>query len=180
MARQRKRIHTTTKAANQNGQFKTIIGFCKPDDNTVYYVDGLLDTGANRTVVSQNVAELLDLDPVLEVPCSTAGGIVWCKEYEVDVFFKGEPDVIIPNFRILSNPVTADNYCLIGTDIICKGDFSVSCLNKDAVLSFRFPGQVRVDYTRWEKLGARKKNNSLCTCGTGKRYKNCCGKNNRY
>ena len=71
---------------------------------------------------------------------------------------------------------------LIGMDIISLGDFSVSNFNGKTQFTFRIPSQAHTDYVQVLKnqIPVTKDKtypNDLCPCGSGKKYKKCCGRN---
>ena len=76
--------------------------------------------------------------------------------------------------------------CLLGMDIISLGDFSITNFEGKTWLSFRIPSQHKVDFV--EKVNnemavinrhfaLKKSFNNPCVCGSGKKFKNCHGKN---
>ncbi|MBI4382812.1 MAG: SEC-C domain-containing protein [Nitrospinae bacterium] len=73
---------------------------------------------------------------------------------------------------------------LIGMDIISKGDFAVTNKENTTVFSFRIPSLEHIDFTQRVQtsnqpfLATRTPGrNEPCLCGSGKKYKRCCGKN---
>ena len=64
---------------------------------------------------------------------------------------------------------------LVGMDVICNGDFSITNLNGRTWMSFRIPSCAAIDYvaeaTKLTYAGV--KPNDLCPCGSGKKYKRC-------
>ena len=72
---------------------------------------------------------------------------------------------------------------LIGMNIINLGDFSVSKYQGKTVFSFRVPSAGCTDYVAMAnahtpvKVGKKPGRNDPCPCGSGAKYKNCCGKN---
>ena len=72
---------------------------------------------------------------------------------------------------------------LIGMNIINLGDFSVSNYQGKTVFSFRVPSAGCTDYVAMAnahtpvKVGKKPGRNDPCPCGSGAKYKNCCGKN---
>jgi len=73
--------------------------------------------------------------------------------------------------------------CIIGMDIISLGDCSVSHSDGNTFFSFRVPSLGGVDYVALSNKEKKPppattmvRRNQLCPCGSGKRYKNCCGR----
>ncbi len=78
-----------------------------------------------------------------------------------------------------------DNFgVIIGMDLITRGDFSITNTNGETCMSFRTPSIRRVDYVAEAKAPQqpaqrdtpRIGRNDKCPCGSGKKYKRCCGK----
>lgn len=67
-------------------------------------------------------------------------------------------------------------------DIIGKGDFIVSNYGEKTVFTFRLPSLMKFDFIKNTYLEPVKNNdltigkNSKCPCGSGKKYKQCCGR----
>jgi preprotein translocase subunit SecA len=74
---------------------------------------------------------------------------------------------------------------LIGMDIISKGDFSITASQQKTKFSFQIPSTHDTDYVKEYNLQAHTPvvkdkvpgRNDPCPCGSGKKYKQCCGKN---
>lgn len=133
------------------------------------------DTGATNTVISKKVVEECDLIPIGMVSVSTAGGIVDANVYMVDLLL---PDnMVIPSLQVTEGQLNGTDV-LIGMDIIQRGDFSVSNFEKQTKFTFRIPSLEHSDFVKNSTIHAGNKpsRNSKCPCGSGKKYKNCCGK----
>ena len=101
-------------------------------------------------------------------------------------------DVYLPNkVRMAQVEMTEINQtlphpdieCIIGMDIISLGDCSVSHSNGNTFFSFRIPSLGGIDYvalSNKNKTATRSptmvRRNQMCPCGSGKKYKNCCGR----
>ena len=168
---------------------KTQCGVCKGttiDDlnngvkPVVKTITAIWDTGAELSSISQNVAHDLGLAPVGRAKNYTAAG-----EIEVDVYIV---NIILPmNVTVVMVPVTCndlgDTDMLIGMDIISQGDFAVTNVDKKTTLSFRIPSVEKIDYVKEQSQPTKPivktqepRRNDPCPCGSGKKYKNCCGK----
>ena len=101
-------------------------------------------------------------------------------------------DIYLPN-KIRFAAVVADKLedagvdamveCVIGMDVIRHGDCSISHKDGKTMFSFRVPSLGGVDYVALAPAPAKRevatvmvRRNLMCPCGSGKRYKNCCGK----
>lgn len=103
-------------------------------------------------------------------------------------------NVMIPSTSLYGIEDTSDFDMLIGMDIITLGEFLISVEGKDMFFSFQMPsfGGMYLDdiqtahlqngrqfrrsptfYNTEPKVGR----NDPCPCGSGKKFKKCCGKN---
>lgn len=136
------------------------------------------DTGATNTVVSDKVVRECGLIPTGIIPVSTAGGTMQAFTYVIDITL---PDQVeIKNLKVTGGKL-GDTEVLIGMDIITRGDFAVSNYNGQLKFTYREPSQQPIDFVkdRTIKLEAKPSRNSQCPCGSGKKYKQCCGKNKK-
>ena len=101
------------------------------------------DTGATKTCISQNVVDQLNLVPIGKTKTSTAGGIIECNTYCVDIIL---PNKVAANKIVVYGVKLTDCDLLIGMDIISYGDFTISNYNGKTIFSFRTPSIVRTDY----------------------------------
>lgn len=108
------------------------------------------DTGATGTCISQNVVNQLNLIPIGKTTSSTAGGIVECNTYCVDIIL---PNGVTANDFVVQEVKLTDCDLLIGMDIIRHGDFSISNHNGKTKFSFRIPSIAHIDYVQeYKKL----------------------------
>ena len=146
----------------------------------VYKFKALWDTGATRTTISKNVVNALGLIPIGRGAVSHVGGDGTAGLYIVNI--------ILPNglesrpMRVLDG-VLGDFDILIGMDIIANGDFAVTHSDGKTTFSFQIPSVNKIDFEKestpepapratTSKVGR----NDPCPCGSGKKYKKCCGK----
>lgn len=134
------------------------------------------DTGATNTAISEKVVQECNLIPISKQKVSTASGISIANVYVVDLILPD--DVKINNLTVTEAKLNGEDL-LIGMDIMNKGDFSVSNFKGQTKFTFRIPSLEHSDYVKQRTLHAENKplRNSKCPCGSGKKYKNCCGKN---
>jgi hypothetical protein len=148
----------------------------EPASNFVIYkknrFKGIWDTGASTTAINEDVVEKLRLPVVGFDIINTANGQAATTIHAVDL--------ILPNNAlILAMPVVMaklhkDIQILIGMDVINRGDFSITNYKDKTQVSFRMPSVAHIDYEKNPPYGITK--NSLCPCGSGKKYKRCCMK----
>jgi hypothetical protein len=152
-----------------------------PDDRkNVFETRGIWDTGASRSVISQNVVEKLGLQPSGTAIVNTASEMgCQTSTYLVDFLLK---DVKVSGVTVTVGTLMKGFECLIGMDIINLGDFAVTNFEKKTCVSFRLPSVQQIDFVQEVKshtphLAQRiQGRNELCSCGSGKKYKNCHGK----
>ena len=81
-------------------------------------------------------------------------------------------------WRVTKQDLPSKTDVLIGMDVIGVGDFAVTHKDGKTVFSFRCPSIARIDFV--EKSSATGEpfvgRNSPCPCGSGKKYKRCCGR----
>lgn len=90
-------------------------------------LNGLIDTGADQTCISPNVANTLELKPTGKIPVSGATGIAEMNQYLIDLMLQFGPNSIsIKNHTVTVFTSHSSNYeMLIGRDIICRGIFTM-------------------------------------------------------
>ena len=139
------------------------------------------DTGATNTCISKTVVEQLGLTPLGKVENQTASGIETVNQYRIDIK--------LPNGMLIKDVFVIDSEIgnhgidfLIGMDIINLGDFSVSNFDGKTTFTFRIPSTATTDYVKLingttpVKKSDKIQPNAPCPCGSGKKYKKCCGK----
>lgn len=140
---------------------------------------GVWDTGATHSSINKKYAEEMRLPVVGMCKVNTAGGTVNATQHLINM--------ILPNKQPLTIIVTATDLVntdmLIGMDIISQGDFAVSNYEGETRLNFRMPSIAHTDFVQILKdmqpikTGRKIGRNDPCPCGSGKKYKNCHGKN---
>lgn len=138
------------------------------------------DTGATNTMISENVVKICNLVSTGITQVGTAGGIVPANTYVIDLLL---PDnMLIKNLNVTCGKLNGTDV-LVGMDIINTGDFSVSNFKGKTKFTFRMPSLGNADYVQEAKDSKtvysenKPLRNSKCPCGSGKKYKQCCGKN---
>lgn len=134
------------------------------------------DTGATNTMISQNVVDKCKLISTGMTQVATAGGIVDANTYVIDLVL---PDnMIIQNLNVTCGNLNNTDV-LVGMDIMNMGDFSVSNYKGQTKFTFRRPSLQHADYVKNSTIHAEHKpsRNSPCPCGSGLKYKQCCGRN---
>jgi hypothetical protein len=141
-------------------------------------VDGVWDTGATNTVISDRLAAQLGCPPVGQAVSQTANGPRTCSTHVVSMAFPhgvGFPSLLVTTGSIVGCDV------LVGMDIIGLGDLAVSSDNGKTVFSFQMPSAGPIDFVQQVQAIPAKSpspghpaRNALCPCGSGKKAKRCC------
>ena len=141
------------------------------------------DTGATISVVTKDLASKLGLIPIGKTNVMGVHGAKIVNVYFVNLTLNNKD--ITMDIRVTEcDALSADNSIgmLVGMDIITKGDFSITNFQGKTVMSFRVPSLEKIDYVAQlnmhSPVATSKKvgRNEPCPCGSGKKYKNCCGK----
>ena len=140
------------------------------------------DTGATATIITEKVVSGCGLKESGETELHGVLGSETTPTYLVDVFLPNKVRVV--EVTVPKAPLTGDSDILVGMDIIGMGDFAVSSYQGNTCFSFRVPSLERIDFLppkaqprvspeirRRIKVGR----NAPCSCGSGKKYKKCCG-----
>lgn len=145
------------------------------------------DTGATNTVITKEVVAKLGLVATGFTEVNTASETNRrTNTYLVDIKLKA--DLTVSAVQVTEGVILSEKGidCLLGMDIISLGDFSITNFEGKTWLSFRIPSQHKVDFV--EKVNnemavinrhfaLKKSFNNPCVCGSGKKFKNCHGKN---
>ena len=149
---------------------------------TVRTFKAIWDTGAVGSVISTNVVKALNLKPTGKTRVLHANGDAIVNTYTVNIFLPNK--VAFPSLPVTEG-ILGDTDVLIGMDIISRGDFSITSSQGKTKFSFQIPSTHDIDYVK-EYNNQRKHTpivkgkepgrNDICPCGSGKKYKNCCGR----
>jgi hypothetical protein len=128
------------------------------------------DTGASASVITQKIIDQLGLKPIGMEVAYTAAGPHRTEAYLVAVFLPNH--VCFPSVRVTRGDILGVDV-LIGMDIITTGDFAITNQGGKTVCSFRCPSRTKIDFVAGSQVSAGR--NDPCPCGSGKKYKQCCG-----
>lgn len=111
---------------------------------------GFWDTGSNVSVISKSVAE--ELKPKLVGYAKLRGvtGIDYLSQYLIDIELPNS--LVIKDLKVseslnLGRRQNGEPYgCLIGMDVIQRGDFALNHADGYTTMSFRVPSITHVDY----------------------------------
>lgn len=111
--------------------------------------NAIWDTGATGSVISQRVAEELNLQPSGFVPVYHAGGRDICPWFMINITTPN--NIVITNVKVTQGVLSSVD-ALIGMDIISLGDFSITNKNNETTFSFRVPSIETIDYVKQKKV----------------------------
>lgn len=149
------------------------------NENYSMKVSGQWDTGATNSCISHDVVSTLNLNPVGFANVKTPSGRAVQSTYKITVSLPNHLDVT--DVQVNESEIGEQGIgILIGMDIIRHGDFTVSNHDGKTVFSFRYPSVAVTDYvqlieSKKPKTNVRISPNALCPCGSGQKYKRCCG-----
>jgi SEC-C motif/Aspartyl protease len=138
----------------------------------------LYDTGATNSSISPRVVAELGLASVGAQNVGVGGGTLQTTAHLVNI---GLPNkVMFPMMRVAQIAVQGGVDVLIGMDILGIGDFAVTHHNGNTTFSFCCPSRREIDFV--SEIGnpaaahsTKVGRNSPCPCGSGNKYKRCCG-----
>lgn len=146
------------------------------------------DTGATSCVVNEKVINECNLKPISVTKVNTADGEHDAFVYLISLFLPNR--FILPQLVAVSGRLKGGDM-LIGMDVINRGDFAVTNVGRKTIMTFRLPSCECIDFVEEEKAKGGKEGreviqlgkspgkvgrNDPCPCGSGKKYKKCCGK----
>ena len=156
-----------------------------PDPELAEKYIGIWDTGATRSAVTKKVASECNLKPIGKAKVLTASGEHICDKYLVNIFLP-HVQYIFPNLVVNEVDLRPPFDILIGMDIISQSDFAITNMGGKTTFSFNMPSSHCVDFTGKKAVASRITppmlishkigRNDPCPCGSGKKYKKCCGK----
>lgn len=135
------------------------------------------DTGATNSVISHKVVDDCGLKPIGMTQVHSVSDTKLTETYLVSISLPNK--VIFPQVKVTKGVLTGFEV-LIGMDIINQGDFAITHNEGTTVFSFRLPSIEKIDFVEQGKDPAHStkiSRNSQCPCGSGKKYKKCCGTN---
>jgi hypothetical protein len=138
--------------------------------------NAIWDTGATSSVITQQVVDRCCLKPIGMAEVAHAVGKELAEVYFVNI---GLPNGVAFMFiRAIKGKLVSGDV-LIGMDIISQGDFAVTNKDNKTVFSFRMPSVECIDFVQSHPIHRTESKvgrNEPCPCGSGKKYKKCCGK----
>lgn len=155
-------------------ELETPVWLTDPSKKCFVELVAVWDTGATNSVITRTAAQKCGLIPVGVENVSGVTGSSQVAAYFVTIRL---PNNIEMNLRVTEGEDCIGCDVLIGMDVISKGDFCVT--NRGVtVFTFRVPSIETTDYVRSfnQKIVGKVGRNDPCPCGSGKKVKNCHGK----
>lgn len=144
--------------------------------------DALWDTGATGSVITEKIATRIGLVPTGKRDVRTGSGLEVWNTYLVNIHLTNGTMLFQTVVAACPDP-DADFDVIIGMDVITQGDFAITNVGDNTVMSFRTPSMETIDYENELKSlrgpaqrSGRTGRNDPCHCGSGKKYKHCCGR----
>ncbi len=136
----------------------------------------LWDTGASKSVISQDLVKALGLVPSGATNLNHAGGQSISPTYVVNFYLPNK--VTMAGFVVTECPAFPNFGAIIGMDVITWGDFTITNVNGQTWMSFRAPSTTAIDYVAEHNKAffAGVGRNDSCPCGSGQEFKRCHGK----
>ncbi len=143
------------------------------------------DTGATNSVITLSSAKRLGLVPITRTPVNGVHGTQDANVYFVHVVLNNKQISLklrVTECAELSSDLSIG--MLIGMDVISLGDFAVTNFHGKTTMTFRVPSSQEIDFVKASQMAnpqiSKDKKigrNDLCPCGSGLKFKNCCGRN---
>lgn len=123
-----------------------IIQGSDPSKNPIYPSKAIWDTGASGSVITKKAAQALGLLPVGKTNVHGVNSSSIANVYFVSITLPN--NVTISHLKVTESETLNGPFdVLIGMDIIGAGDFAVTNVNNQTVMSFRLPSVSRIDFT---------------------------------
>lgn len=140
---------------------------------------GIWDTGATGSVVTNKVVTECGLKPTGVKKVYGVHGEGKTNTYLVNVRLPNKVDF---SYLEVTEGKLVGADVLIGMDIIASGDFAITGKDGKTTFSFAYPALSMIDfaeakYEMPKKFGGKIGRNEPCPCGSGLKFKKCCGSN---
>ena len=176
----------TLKAKGRIDRLITEIDVCRAFDPasppdplpTRIATKALWDTGASRSVVTTDFVQRLGLIQTGITEVHHGDGSSMRNTYLVNFYLPNGVGLL--GITATEFPAKHSQFSvLVGMDVICEGDFSITNAGGHTWMSFRTPSSVAVDYVVEANKAtfAGISRNAPCPCGSGKKLKKCHGAN---
>jgi predicted aspartyl protease len=141
-----KTFSLTIRASGISKVLITPINLVVPETDNSHSITALWDTGATGSAITKRAAQALGLVPTGIKQVQTANGLCIQNTYTVNIVLLNGVRVTDLVVTELDGLVGADSDALIGMDVICLGDFSITNHKGKTCMSFRVPSIHEIDY----------------------------------
>ena len=93
------------------------------DDYRRTWVNAMVDTGSDTTILRQDIANRIRLTPINIIPINSVNSTSYCRVYLANVGFEFPRNPQLVEFRsikVLGAPLPGGTECLIGRDILSR------------------------------------------------------------
>ena len=140
------------------------------------------DTGATDSVITQKVVDQCGLKPTGMTCVYGVYGKGNAEVYRVNIELPNHVNFF--NVRVTkAKGILPLSDALIGMNIITRGDFAVTNTGGKTVFSFQIPSIQHIDFVEaaiarnpTKRSTVKVERNDPCPCGSGRKFKNCCGR----
>lgn len=149
-------FHAFTHTTKEGGLFSAIItpGFSSPPHHRSEMkgikptpTSQLWDTGATNCAITSSLVKKLKLIPIGKTEVTYGGGTEETYVHLIHVYLPN--NVMIPNVQVTEcDDGKGDFDMIIGMEIITRGDFSVTNVGGNTIVSFRIPSIKEIDYVK--------------------------------
>jgi hypothetical protein len=148
----------------------------------------LWDTGATNSCITADLAASIGAVPIGKTIVHGAHGPGQMNVYMIDFMLPNQ--VRITDIRATEVVSTAGGFgVIVGMDIITLGDFCITNVDGKTVVTYRIPSLKVIDFgdassainypdnaVILPSVASGQGRNAKCSCGSGKKAKQCCGK----
>lgn len=137
----------TAKATGLARQLSTDVHVSQPSVKSGESIRAIWDTGATSCAISKATVDKLGLVPTGFCTVQTANGSALKNTYTIDIRL---PNGVTIQKIVASEVDELSGGCdaLIGMDVICLGDFSITNHQGNTCMSFRVPSAHEIDYVK--------------------------------
>lgn len=176
-------VRYTGRSSRLISEVEIFPGFVPPAQPQGKKYQALYDTGATHSAVSPQVVADLQLASIGARNVGVGGGMLTTSSHLVNIALPNR--VMFPMISVAKMVLLGGIDALIGMDILGSGDFAVTHHRDKTTFSFCCPSRREIDLVAEveasRKIAPASSNkvagrNDPCPCGSGKKYKKCCGR----
>lgn len=164
-------------------QIVTDVEIKNPVTGLIEKTNAIWDTGATGSVITSEISKKMGLVSMGLTKVAGVHDTKLVNKYFINITLNNKSVTLnVPVTECQALSPDGSIGVLIGMDIISLGDFAVTNFQGNTVMTFRIPSIQDIDFVKGiqtshpivnSKIPSR---NGQCLCGSGKKYKHCCGK----